>query len=122
MNIEELNADERLALVALVKAVILADGHVSTEEVEELEEVVDALGEPAYQALLTEAERRFKTEKSMKDFLKTIKGDDAREVILGTVMELALSDAVDGSESELLDWLAETWEIEIQYEDADADA
>jgi len=120
MRIEDLNADERLALVALVKAVIFADGVVSTEELEELEEVVDALGEPAYQALLSDAEKRFKSEKSLKDFLKTIKGDDAREVILGTVMELALSDAVDGSESELLDWLAEAWEIEIQYEDADA--
>ncbi|MDZ4695267.1 MAG: TerB family tellurite resistance protein [Deltaproteobacteria bacterium] len=120
MNIEELNPDERLALVALVKTVILADGHVSTEEVEELEDLVDALGEPAYQALLTEAERRFKTEKSMKDFLKTITGEDAREVILGTVMEMALSDSVDRSESELLDWLAETWEIEIQYEEPDA--
>jgi len=117
MEIEDLNADERLALVGLVKAVVLADGRVSDEEVDEVKDIVDDIGEETYRDLLTAFEARFGDEASFRRFLQTIVRQDARDLIYGTILEGAAADAIEGGESELLTWLAGAWSIEITVDD-----
>ena len=41
---------------------------------------------------------------------------DARELIYGTVLELAMVDVVSGRESELLQWLGQTWQVEASFD------
>ena len=113
MNLSELNADERTALVGLVKAVILSDGKVSKNEIEEVQDIVEAFGEEAYRKHLDAFESRFLDEESFKRFLTTIGRQDARELIYGTVLVGASADAIEGHESELLKWLAEAWSVEV---------
>jgi hypothetical protein len=113
MELTELTPDERLALCGLLKAVVLADGKVSEDEMEEVEEIVDAFGEDAYRGYLDAFESRFPDEPSFQKFLKTITRQDARELIYGTILAGAAADAIEGGESDLLGWLAETWNIEI---------
>lgn len=117
MDIKELNHNERLALVALIKAVIMPEEHVPIEEVEELQEIVDELGEDTYQSLLTEVEERFSSEDDVRQLLATISRQDARELIYGTIMEMALSESVDRVESEVLAWLADAWKIDVQFDE-----
>lgn len=117
MNIAELNVDERLALVALLKAVILAESRVPIEEVEELQDIVAELGEDTYQSLLTEVDERFSSEDDVRKFLLKISRQDARELIYGTIMEMALTDSVDRGESEVLDWLADAWKIDVEFDE-----
>ena len=62
-------------------------------------------------------EKRFPTAESFKSFLGNIGRQDARELIFGTVLEAADSEAIEGREAELLDWLAKTWDIKIEIED-----
>ena len=116
MDIKGLNQDERLALVALLKAVIFAGERVPTKEIEELQDIVEELGEEPYQSLLTEAETRFSCEEDVREFLSNISRQDARELIYGTIMEMALTDSVDRGELEVLSWLADAWGIEVQFE------
>jgi uncharacterized tellurite resistance protein B-like protein len=115
MNLSELSQDEKLALVALIKATVMADGQVSLEEVVELQSVVDDLGEETYHKLLDEVEKRFESEDALRKFLKTIKRQDAQELIYGTVMEIALTDSLQGEETDVLEWLAEAWNLEVDF-------
>jgi hypothetical protein len=119
MELEDLNADERTALVGLVKAVVLSDGHVSEDEIEEVQHIVEAFGEEGYQRSLDQFESRFADEGSFRRFLATIGRQEARELIYGTVLQGAAADAIEGRESELLAWLTEAWKIELHLDDDD---
>ena len=117
MDIQELNQNERLALVALVKAVIMPEEQVPIEEIEELRDIVEELGEDTYQSLLTEVEERFSSEDDVRKFLATVSRQDARELIYGTIMAMALSDSVDCAESEVLAWLGDAWKVKVQFDE-----
>jgi hypothetical protein len=117
MELEDLNQDERTALVGLMKATVMSDGNVSEDELEYVEELVDAFGEDVYESTLDAFETRFKDGASFKTFLTKIGRQDARELIFGTVLEAAGAEAIEGREAELLEWLTKAWNIKIEIED-----
>jgi uncharacterized tellurite resistance protein B-like protein len=116
MELTDLNPNERLALVALIEATVRADHGVSEEEEEAIAEIIDALGEGAYREAVEAADKRFQSEADLKAFLQGIQREEARSLIYGTVLDLAMSDVVTGSESPLLSWLASTWNVEAAIE------
>lgn len=116
MELTELNQNERLALVALIEATVQADHGVSQQEEEVLADIVDALGESAYREAVEASDRRFKSEADLKAFLQGIQREDARGLIYGTLLDLAMADMVTGAESPLLAWLASTWNVEAAVE------
>jgi hypothetical protein len=117
MELRDLNGDERLALVGLMKAVVLSDGEVSDDEIEHVETLVDAFGEKEYQRMLDAFEQRFPDEAAFKKFLETIGRQDARELIFATVLEGADEGGIEGGETELLDWLSDAWNVTIEIAD-----
>jgi uncharacterized tellurite resistance protein B-like protein len=117
MDLHDLNDDERTALVGLVKAVIFADGRISDDERDEVAEIVEALGEEAYQKHMDAFEERFPDEPAFQKFLTTITRQEARELIYGTILDGAAADAIEGNESELLSWLASAWDLEVTVAD-----
>jgi hypothetical protein len=121
MELSELDKDEQVALAGLLEFVILASGHVTEDEEQEIDAIVESLGEEPYRAAVTEVDKRFPDEKALRTFLATIARQDARELIYGTVFEAAMTDNVEGRESALLDWLAEQWNIEVTYDEPPAD-
>ena len=122
MELKDLNGDERTALVGLVREVVMADGNVSEDEIDEVDEIVDAFGEEGYQAALDAFEARFTDEEGFRRFLSGISRQEARELIYGTVLQGAAADAIEGGESELLSWLADVWKIEVHIEDSPEDS
>jgi hypothetical protein len=78
--------------------------------------VIDTLGPQAYQVAVEEADQRFRQDEDLKRFLQGIERTEAREIIYGTVFELAMADVVSGREPELLSWLAQTWQLESRPE------
>ena len=116
MELTDLNPDERLALVALIEATVRADHGVSQQEEEAIADIIDALGEGAYREAVEAADKRFTSEGDLKTFLQGIQREEARSLIYGTVLDLAMSDVVTGSESPLLSWLASTWNVEAAIE------
>jgi hypothetical protein len=117
MEIRDLNQDERTALVGLMKLTVMSDGNVSEQELEYVEDLVEAFGEDGYQGTLDVFEKRFADAQSFKLFLKTIGRQDARELIFGTVLEAAGTEAIEGGEAELLDWLGRAWDVKIEIQD-----
>jgi hypothetical protein len=120
MELSELSKDEQVALAGLVEFVVLASGHVTQDEEQEIDAIIEALGEDAYRAAVEQVDARFSDESALRAFLATIERQDAREVIYGTIIEAAMTDTVEGRESALLDWLAKTWNIEVTYEEPPA--
>jgi uncharacterized tellurite resistance protein B-like protein len=119
MELTELTHDERLALVALVEAVVASDVTVSEDEQAHIASIVTAFGDKQYRALVDEADERFPEEAALKTFLSALIRRDARELIYGTVLDAALPDVIDRHESSLLGWLAKTWGITVEFDEGD---
>jgi len=117
MELPDLNQDERTALVGLMKLVVMSDGEVSEDELEDVETLVEAFGDEGYQRTLDAFEKRFQDEEGFKKFLKTIGRQEARDLIFGTVLEGAGEGALDSAETGLLDWLAQLWNVKIEIEE-----
>jgi len=116
MELPDLNQDERTALVGLLKLIVMSDGEVSEDELEHVEELVAAFGDEGYQRTLDAFEARFHDEATFKKFLQGIGRQDARDLIFGTVLESADEGALDNTETGLLDWLAQAWNVKIEIE------
>ena len=121
MELSELDPNERIALVALIKTMALADHAVSSEEEDMLAGLIDEMGEEQYATAIDAADRRFETEAQLKAFLQTIQREEARELIYATALDLAMADVVSGNESPLLRWLASTWNVEATIESSEED-
>jgi hypothetical protein len=111
MELSELNQDEQIALAGL------ASGHVTPEEEGEIDAIVEAIGEEKYRAAVDAVDQRFGDEKALRAFLASIERQEARELIYGSLIEAAITDTVEGRESELLEWLAKEWKIEVTYDE-----
>jgi hypothetical protein len=121
MELADLNQNEQLALAGLLEFVVLASGHVTEDEQIEIDSIVEALGEENYRKAVDQVDKRFPDEQALRTYLTSIDRQDAREVIYGVVMEAAMTDTVEGRESALLEWLAETWKVEVTFEEPPAD-
>lgn len=114
MDLSTLGPEEQLALVALVTVCVSADGEVSEGESAELDALVTALGDERYRQLAEEADRRFAEESDLRVFLTTITRPEARETIYGVLLDATTGEAMRGRDLELLDWLRETWNLEVK--------
>lgn len=115
MELVDLTHKQRIALVALVEAIVLADGRVTESEERGIGLIAEALGDTEYRGLLEEVGTHFEDIAALREYLGTIEDGDAREIIYGMALDEALaSPTVDETESELLKWLADTWKIEVR--------
>jgi uncharacterized tellurite resistance protein B-like protein len=117
MELDALNHDERLALVALLEWIVKSDVRWTGDEHEATGRIIDAFGAETSQALADEVGTRFANDADLRAFLDTIARQESRELIYGKALEVAMADSVDVRESEMLDWLRELWGIEVRIDD-----
>jgi hypothetical protein len=111
MKLSALDADEALALVALMKAIVLTDGSVSAEEAEAIPPLIEELGEDRYRSSYTVATERLADDVSLKAFLGAIHRPEARRLIFDTIARLARKDGLTDGERALLAWVSSTWRV-----------
>jgi hypothetical protein len=119
MELRDLDHDEQLALLALVQFIGESNREVTDEESESIARIVAGMGSQSYRAIAAEADERFADEAALRTFLGQITRPEARELIYGAVLEVALGDTIQNSESELLDWLAQEWRIQVSFDRSD---
>ena len=78
MKLADLDADETLALVALIKEIVLTDSSVSKEEAEALPPLIEQIGEDRYRQSYVVARERLADQVSLKAFLGEIHRPEAR--------------------------------------------
>jgi hypothetical protein len=115
MELRDLDHAEQLALLGLVQFIGESNRGVTEEESEKIAGIVAALGDERYQTLSAEVDERFADEDELRAYLSTTGRPEARELIYGHVLEVAMGDTIQTSESELLDWVAEEWGIEVTF-------
>ena len=115
MNIRDLSRNKQLALVALVEAMVMSDGGVSEAETANIGQLASALGDDTYRDLLNEADSRFENTEALKTYLKGISEPEVRNLIYGLALQEVISaPTVNHAENALLQWLTETWNIEVK--------
>jgi hypothetical protein len=119
-TIAALTADERLALVALIERVLLSERSADEDEADALEAFAEEFGEEDFAALVERADADFEDDDRLKAFLGTITDRDARELILGTVVELALVEGVQTGEAEWIGWASEAWNVPVTVTEPDS--
>jgi hypothetical protein len=116
MELADLQHDERLALIALVKSVVAANARATAEESAAVRSIAAAFGPATYRALADESAERIADEESLRAALKGVARQDARDLIYGTALEAATADVPDDDESSFLGWLRRTWRIRVEIE------
>src|SRR5262249_4920116 len=81
MELTELNHDERLALVALVTALIKANGRATDAESATVRRLAKAFGRPTYRQLAEEADERLSDDDRLRTALREVHRDEACELI-----------------------------------------
>jgi hypothetical protein len=117
-TLASLSADERLALVALIERVLLSERSGDDDEIEALDKVVAEIGEDVYASLVAGVDTEFEDDDRLEEFLETITNQDARELILGTVVELAITDGVRADEDDWIKWVSDAWHVPVRIEDS----
>jgi len=118
MTLHDLSHEEKLALVALTELAVISNRNVTDDELAQVDGIVEALGEEVFHQLAEEAESRFAERTDLKEFLETIKDQEARELIYGTILDEALAEAMPHEEAGFLEWLAGAWDIPVDLEKA----
>ena len=111
MTLLDLTHDEQLALIGLVRLMIRLDGQFSPGEAQQLDGIVGELGEETFSTLVDEANETFRDTDALRDRAAAIERKEARELIYGTLLDLAVHDGVAFGEADLLEWLQKTWQL-----------
>lgn len=109
MDLDDFSADEDLALLGLMRAVIQADGDYSNEERAEVIALRDEMGADRFDSAIAGARERFGTLAALKEHAKSIHREPVRSTIMRRLMAVAASDGVDESEEAPIRWLAHAW-------------
>lgn len=115
MKISELTNEQQVALVAVIEAIAMSDGTIEEGEKNTIGQIAEELGVDTYRELLRDADKRYPTTDALKQLLKTITDQEARETIYGLAMQDAmLSPAINHLQSKMLEWLRENWNITVE--------
>ena len=111
MNLTDLNADERLALIGLVAQMVSADGEMSEEEMAELGQLGAEMGQDAFASAFEAQKSRFSSLDDAIDFASKIENQDAREMIHTCLVDMAQSDGLADEEAHIIRRVALMWGI-----------
>lgn len=111
MELSELNYDETLVLVGLMRVVIQADGQFSGAEREHVAIVSTALGMERFHQAMLDATNQFPDNDHLKRATKAVTRPAARKAIHDVLVKIAASDKVTPEEERPLRWVESWWEL-----------
>lgn len=109
MRVKDLNAEERLALVALVDQVVHADGRLSDEEQDVVAFLSGEMGEDAWAVAHDRAAAGLQTREALLDLVDAVRRPDARSLILAMTAMVADADGRAEEEEALLEEVHARW-------------
>ena len=107
--LDQLNATEQLCLVAVVRAVIRADGELSEGERDTLAELMPELGEETFHARLEQVEQM--PEGELFRLVATVTNPETRALIYDIAVVMAQPGTITEEEQKLLDEISRRWDI-----------
>ncbi len=112
MKLNDMTADERMALGTLVRKMVGIDGEYSAEEAANLEDVARGFGADVFWSLIREAGQEDLSDEALKARARAVEREETQKTIYATLFGIATAGSIVAAESSLLEWLAETWGLE----------
>lgn len=116
-ELSDLNSTEQAALVALVKIGSRSDHSVSKTEELMLDVLRLRLGDEVYRELSTHVDRQIVDQASLRRLLQSVTRPEARELILGTALQILSAETVNSAEDRVLSLASETWNLQPKFLD-----
>lgn len=111
-TVQGLNQNERMFLAGCMKNLILVDGSIETNEIEGLDDVIDALRFTDFDERLGRFEEQTRTWERFWEEASQIESKESREFILAVLEEMAVKDALyERAERKLIDDLRAHWQM-----------
>jgi uncharacterized tellurite resistance protein B-like protein len=114
LSFRNLDETEALAFAVLVRAVIAADGRLDDEERDALQQLAVEYGEEAFWALMDRAAEAMNGPEAVQALASRVQRTEARELIYGVLVDVAIAGAIDPREQAILDWLVQAWGIDVE--------
>ncbi len=118
MNLDQMTDAEKQALGALVRVLVGVDGEYTAAEVARLQKTAEYLGEDAFWELVNDSGHRHIDQDVLARLAGAVDRPEGREAIYGVLFGIAAAGTVVKEEGKLLDWLAETWDLETRTEES----
>jgi len=112
MTLDDMTQQEKLVLVGLARLMVRLDHEFTEEEAGALAHLIDELGSDQFWKLIDESSAL--EDEAIRKAAAEIEREEAQEMIYGSLYEVAIAGSIDEGENELLDWLEETWNLEVQ--------
>lgn len=111
-TVQSLNQHERMFLAGCMKNLILTDGSIETNEIEGLDNVIDALRFTDFDERLTKFEEQTHTWEEFWEEASKVESEETRSFIIAVLEEMAVKDALSQrAERKLIDDLRAHWNI-----------
>lgn len=117
LTLNDLTQTEQAALVALVKIASRSDNNVSRTEELMLHVLEQRLGTQTYAELATYVDQHIGSPESMKRLLQAVTRPEARELIMGTALQILSAETINSAEDRVLSLASETWNLEPKFLD-----
>ncbi|MCA9668322.1 MAG: hypothetical protein KC503_22170 [Myxococcales bacterium] len=116
MDAKDLTADERVALMGLLKLTVSADSTMSAEESQALLKIADAMGRAEFIEARKRAEAEITNFEAIKKAVKAVQRPEAQRLIYNLAVDVAEPDEIVETEADVLRWAAEAWGFEVDDE------
>ncbi len=111
-TVQALNQHERMFLAGCMKNLILTDGSIETNEIEGLDNVIDALRFTDFDEQLTKFEEQTNTWEEFWEEASQVESKETRSFIIAVLEDMAVKDALSQrAERKLIDDLRTHWNI-----------
>ena len=111
MTLQDLTADEKIALAGLVRMLVRADGEFSSAEVSAVTQLGKELGSMEFWKLMSLAQQTLEDANDVMDAVAQVERPEVREWIYGVLIGLAAVDGIDEAEGTVLDWVMQVWDM-----------
>lgn len=116
-ELSDLNPTEQAALLALVKVGSRSDQSVSKTEEMMLSVLQQRLGQDTYAEVAAHVDRHVVDHGSLRRLLQEVTRPEARELILGTALQVLSAETVNSAEDRVLSLASETWNLQPKFLD-----
>ena len=113
MTPSDFNADERIALMGLLKLTVGADNKMSDGESDELLRIADEIGRAEFIEARKDAQEQLNSVDEIKSALKAIARPEAQRLMYRCALDVARPDEVVDDEAEVLRWVAKAWGLTV---------
>ena len=112
MTLDDMTHQEKLVLVGLARLMVRLDHEFTEEEAGALGHLIDEMGSDQFWKLIEEASGL--EDDAVRKAATEVSNEESQELIYGSLYEVAIAGSIEEGENELLDWLEETWGLEVQ--------